>query len=121
MKKILVIEDNQDNADLIEAFLEDNYELSFAMDGKNGLKSAIENTPDLILLDISLPEMDGLEVVKEIRKNSKISKTLVVALTAHAMLGDRNMFLKEGFDAYLSKPIYDEDDLIQLIESLLKR
>ncbi len=121
MKRVLVIEDNQDNLDLIEAFLEDNYKLSFAMNGKLGLQKAISDKPDLILLDISLPEMDGVEVIKKIRKNNDICTTPVIALTAHAMLGDKDVFIKQGFDDYLSKPIQDEDDLISMMESLLKR
>ena len=120
-KHILVIEDNPDNMDLIEAFLEDDYRLSFASDGQEGLNKTIEEKPDLVLLDISLPKMDGTQVIQEIRKLSDISSTPVIALTAHAMLGDREMFLKQGFDEYLSKPIEDEDILIELIESLLKK
>ena len=120
-KNILVVEDNPDNMDLIEAFLEDDYRLSFAVDGQEGLNKAIEEKPDLVLLDISLPKMDGTQVIQEIRKQSDISATPVIALTAHAMLGDREMFLKQGFDEYLSKPIEDDDILIELIESLFKR
>ncbi len=119
MKRILVVEDNSDNMDLIEAFLEDEYELLFATDGKMGLKKAIEEKPDLILLDISLPEMDGTEVIKEIRVHQDILNTPVIALTAHAMMGDRENFLKQGFNDYMSKPIQDEDILIELMESYL--
>jgi CheY-like chemotaxis protein len=119
MKRILVVEDNPDNMDLIEAFLEDAYELSFATDGKMGLEKAIQEKPDLILLDISLPQMDGTEVIKYIREDTQICNTPVVALTAHAMLGDKEGFLKQGFSDYMSKPIQDEDDLIDLMESLL--
>jgi len=121
MKRILVIEDNQDNLDLVEAFLEDDYTLSFAMDGKTGLDKAIETKPDLILLDISLPEMDGMEVIKEIRKDKSMDNIPVIALTAHAMLGDKESFLKHGFDEYVSKPIQDEDELIKLMEELLQK
>ena len=120
-KHILVIEDNPDNMDLIEAFLEDDYILSFACDGQEGLNKTIEEKPDLVLLDISLPKMDGTQVIQEIRKLSDISATPVIALTAHAMLGDREMFLKQGFDEYLSKPIEDDDILIELIESLFNK
>ena len=120
MKKIVVVEDNHDNADLIEAFLEDLYELVFAYDGKVGLEKILLEKPDLVLLDISLPEMDGNEVVKAIRANSTISTIPVIALTAHAMLGDKDDFLKKGFTDYMSKPIQDEDILIELIEKLTK-
>ena len=120
MRNILIVEDNPDNLALLEAFLEDSYNLSSAMDGKTGLDMAINEKPDLILLDISLPEMDGTEVIKEIKGHQIIHNIPVVALTAHAMLGDKEEFLKQGFDAYMSKPIQDEDELIELIESLLK-
>lgn len=119
MKRILVVEDNQDNLDLIEAFLEDVYSLSYATDGKMGLDKVIEEKPDLVLLDISLPKMDGTEVIKAIRENDKICNIPVIALTAHAMLGDREAFIKQGFTDYMSKPIEDEDVLIELMESFL--
>jgi two-component system cell cycle response regulator DivK len=121
VKKILVIEDNQDNMDLIEAFLEDEYELIKAYDGESGFATACENDMDLILLDISLPNMDGTEVIQKIRDTENIKNTPVIALTAHAMLGDREKFLKYGFDEYMSKPIVDEDELIDLIEELLNK
>jgi len=120
MKKVLIVEDNQDNMDVLEAFLEDDYELIEATDGKMGLEMAIEKKPDLILLDISLPEMDGTQVVTEIRKNQEIKNTPVIALTAHAMLGDREKFLAFGFDEYMSKPIVDEDILIEMMNDLME-
>jgi CheY-like chemotaxis protein len=120
-KRVLVVEDNIDNMDLIEVFLEDVYSLIFANDGKIGLEKTIEEKPDLVLLDISLPIMDGTEVIKKIREDETISNIPVIALTAHAMMGDRESFLKQGFTDYLSKPIEDEDILIDLIESHLNK
>jgi CheY-like chemotaxis protein len=121
MKKILVVEDNPDNMDLIEAFLEDDYELIKAFDGESGFELACTCGMDLVLLDISLPNMDGTEVIQKIRQTESIKNIPVIALTAHAMLGDKEKFLKYGFDEYMSKPIVDEDDLIDLIEELLSR
>ena len=121
MKKVLIVEDNQDNMDVLEAFLEDDYKLIEATDGKMGLGMAIEEKPDLILLDISLPEMDGTQVITEIRKNQEINNTPVIALTAHAMLGDREKFLASGFNEYMSKPIVDEDILIEMMNSLMEK
>jgi CheY-like chemotaxis protein len=121
VKRVLVVEDNHDNMDLVEAFLEDDYELIKAFDGKEGLESAIANKPDMILLDISLPEMDGTEVIQKIRADDSIKDTPVIALTAHAMLGDKEKFLEYGFDDYMSKPIVDDEELIDLIEELLNR
>ncbi len=119
MKRVLIVEDNQDNMDVLEAFLEDDYELLKATDGKMGLEMAIDEKPDLILLDISLPAMDGAQVIAEIRKDREIRNTPVIALTAHAMLGDKEKFLKSGFDGYMSKPIVDEDELIEMIDRLM--
>ncbi len=121
MKRVLIVEDNSDNMDVLEAFLEDDYELLEATDGKMGLGMAIEEKPDLILLDISLPEMDGTQVITEIRKNQEINNTPVIALTAHAMLGDKERFLASGFNEYMSKPIVDEDILIEMMNSLMEK
>jgi len=121
MYKILIVEDNADNLAVLEAFLEDEYELVNAEDGKKGLDLALSQKPDLILLDISLPEMDGTEVLAQIRKIDEIKETPVIALTAHAMLGDKEKFLELGFNAYVSKPIVDDETLLELIETLIKK
>ncbi|MEA2099425.1 MAG: response regulator, partial [Campylobacterota bacterium] len=120
MYKILVVEDNADNLAVLEAFLEDDYTLVNAEDGKVGLEMAILERPDLILMDISLPEMDGTEVLAEIRRIEGIKNTPTIALTAHAMVGDKEKYLALGFEAYVSKPILDDEELIELIESLIK-
>jgi len=120
MYKILIVEDNSDNLAVLEAFLEDDYKLINAADGKKGLEMAISEKPDLILLDISLPEMDGTEVLRQIRKSEAIKNTSTIALTAHAMVGDREKYLSLGFDAYISKPIIDDEELIDLIDTLIK-
>ena len=121
MKKILIVEDNEDNMYVLEAFLEDDFELVEATDGKMGLEMAITEKPDLILLDISLPEMDGTEVIVKIRKHQEIKDTPVIALTAHAMLGDKERFMEFGFDEYMSKPIVDEDILIEMMNNLMEK
>jgi len=120
MKKILMVEDNSDNMDVLEAYLEDEFELIEATDGKMGLDMAIKEKPDLILLDISLPEMDGTEVIVKIRQNQEIMNTPVIALTAYAMLGDREKFLEFGFNEYMSKPIVNEDLLTKMINNLME-
>jgi len=119
MKDILIIEDNADNMDVIKAFLEDDFELLEATDGRAGLEMVKNIKPDLVLLDISLPEMDGLEVIKKIREDINIKDIPVIALTAHAMLGDKERFMKSGFDNYMSKPIVDIELLIKMINKLL--
>ena len=110
MKKILIVEDVEMNRDLLIQLLEDDYELVEATDGKQGLEVAQRERPDLILLDISLPEMDGWEVTRRVRADDQIKDTPIIAVTAHAMAGDEEKAYEQGCNAYLSKPI-DEDEL----------
>lgn len=102
---ILLIEDNLDNVTTVQALLGDNYELLNAMDGLSGLEMAKTQDPNLILLDISLPEMDGFTVFNEIRKQNHLDHIPIIALTARAMKGDREDLLDYGFNDYISKPI----------------
>ena len=119
MKSIAVVEDNADNRFLVQALLEELYELREYEDGRSALAGLRENRPDLVLLDISLPGMDGLEVLREIRADENLRELPVIALTAHAMSGDRERFLQAGFDDYLTKPILDEDLLHRIIADRL--
>jgi two-component system cell cycle response regulator DivK len=106
MKSILVVEDNPVIMKLIRFLLiTSGYESKEARDGFEALKIIKENRFDLILLDIQLPGFDGLEVLKEIEKIPDFRKTPVIALTAHAMQGDEDRFLKAGCSGYISKPI----------------
>ena len=90
MKKILIVEDVEMNRDLLVQLLEDDYELIEAIDGKKGLEAAVREHPDLILLDISLPEMDGWEVTRAIRSDEALKHIPIIAVTAHAMAGDED-------------------------------
>jgi len=119
MAKIAVVEDNPDNRLLVQALLEDRYELTEYETGLEAVNGLIDDDPDLVLLDISLPEMDGTQVLQWIRKQPELDGLPVIALTAHAMAGDREKYLKQGFDDYLTKPIVDEDVLIEAIERWL--
>ena len=121
MKRIAVVEDNADNRLLVRAILEDSYVIIEYDSGSAALAGLKDGRPDLILLDISLPEMDGTEVLRAIRADAALRLLPVIALTAHAMAGDRERFLAEGFDDYLTKPIMDENVLIGSIERLLGR
>jgi two-component system cell cycle response regulator DivK len=118
--RIAVVEDNPDNRLLVEALLEDLYDLTEYETGASVLEGLIEDSPDLVLLDISLPEMDGTEVLAWIRQQEEIKDLPVVALTAHAMAGDREKFLAEGFNDYVTKPIVDETILLETIARWLK-
>lgn len=117
--KIAVVEDNPDNRLLVSAILEDRYELSEYETGREAIAGLPGEPPDLVLLDISLPEMDGTEVLAWIRKHPDLSGLPVIALTAHAMSGDREKYLAAGFNEYVTKPILDEDILLEAIERCL--
>ena len=121
MKKIALVEDNPDNRLLVQAILEDQYEIAEYETGVEALEGMAEEIPDLVLLDISLPEMDGTEVLARMRTDDSLQAAPVIALTAHAMAGDREKYLDAGFDAYITKPIIDETVLIETIESLLEK
>lgn len=118
-RKVAVIEDNPDNRVLVQALLEDRYEISEYESGVEAVEGLPGNVPDLILLDISLPEMDGTEVLAWIRGQAALRDVPVIALTAHAMAGDREKFLAAGFNDYVTKPIVDEAILIEAIERWL--
>jgi CheY-like chemotaxis protein len=121
MKKIAVIEDNPDNRLLLRAILEEHYEITDYESGFEALTAMPAQRPDLVLLDISLPKMDGTEVLKKIRAEPALSKLPVIALTAHAMSGDREKYLSLGFDEYVAKPIVDETILLNAIASGLEK
>jgi CheY-like chemotaxis protein len=120
MSVIAIVEDNVDNQILTRAILEDHYDVIIYASGSAALQGLQKTSPDLILLDISLPEMDGTEVLKQIRSHSSWRSIPVLALTAYAMDGDREKFLKLGFDGYVAKPIADEMQLLEPIRHLLR-
>jgi CheY-like chemotaxis protein len=114
-KRILVVEDNPDNRTLITDVLASmNYEVIDAEDGEQGIAQAEKEVPDLILMDLSLPKMDGWEAAKIIKQNATLAHIPIIALTAHAMVGDREKALEAGCDDYVSKPI----DLRELASKL---
>ncbi|MFO7737876.1 MAG: response regulator [Desulfatiglandaceae bacterium] len=118
MKKILVVEDVDFNRDLLVQLLEDDYEVIEAANGQEGVKLAERERPDLILMDLSLPVMDGWEATRQLKANDNLRSTPVIALTAHAMKGDEEKALAAGCDDYLVKPL-DEDELIAKIQKYL--
>ena len=119
--KIALVEDNIDNRLLVQAILEDQYEISEYENGTEVMDGLADDIPDLVLLDISLPGMDGTEVLQWVRSQERLSSLPVIALTAHAMSGDRERYLEMGFDEYVTKPIIDEEILMGAIERLLAR
>jgi len=119
MKKIAVVEDNPDNRLLVQVILDPFYEVVEYETGFAALEGLAKAKPDLVLLDVSLPEMDGTEVLRRIRADEKLRDLPVIALTAHAMAGDREKFLSAGFDDYVTKPIVDETLLLDAIQRKL--
>jgi len=118
-KTILYIEDNPDNRLLIRRILEaDGYRMLEAINGEQGVALANENLPDLILLDINLPDIDGYEVTHRLRGNTKLADIPILAITANVMKGDRERTLQAGCNGYVSKPI-DVDALPRQIASYL--
>lgn len=119
-KKILVIEDNEQNMYLVTFILEKHDYIVFqARNGIDGVKKAMHEEPDMILLDIQLPGMDGYAVARELRKNRRLKETPIVAVTSYAMPGDREQALQAGCSGYIEKPI-NPDTIIVQIEDFLK-
>ena len=116
MNKIAVVEDNPDNRLLVRVILKDCYEVAEYESGAEALAALPEEKPDLVLLDISLPGMDGVEVLRKIRAEPNLASLHVIALTAHAMAGDREKYLGLGFNDYVTKPIVDETLRLDAIE-----
>ena len=121
MHRLAIVEDNADNRLLLQAILGDAFELTQYENGEDALEAFASTPPDLVLLDISLPGMDGRQILERIRREAGMRAVPVIALTAHAMSGDRERFLAAGFDDYITKPIVDESILFASIERLLKK
>lgn len=118
MKTILIVEDTELNIDLLTQILEDDYSLLVARDGVEGVKMARENNPDLILMDISLPIMDGYEATRQIRTTQDADAIPIIGLSAHAMQGDEIRAKDAGCNDYLTKPV-DEDLLLTKLKQYL--
>jgi CheY-like chemotaxis protein len=119
MHKILLIEDNEMNRDMLSRRLtRKGFEIAIAEDGEHGVEMAQTESPSLILMDISLPVMDGYEATRQIKANPTTRSIPIVALTAHAMSGDREKCLEAGCDEYETKPV-DLPRLLDKIEKLL--
>lgn len=105
-ERILVVEDNRQNLELVEFLLEEaGFVVISAADGRQAKARLEDEIPDLVLMDMQLPGTDGLELVGELREREDLARVPIVALTAHALRGDRERFLQGGCDGYISKPI----------------
>jgi two-component system cell cycle response regulator DivK len=120
MKRVLIIDDTEANIQLCTFILKKKgHEAIEARNGLEGVDSAIKEKPDLILLDIQLPDIDGLEVAKRIRSSEKETKTPIIAVTSYAMPGDREMIMKAGCDGYIAKPINVNDFITEIDHYLM--
>lgn len=121
MARILLVEDNEDNRDMLGRRLQRRgYEILIAVDGEEGIEKTRSESPDLVLLDMSLPRMDGWTVARTIRAQPDGLPVPIIALTAHAMQGDREKAIAAGCDDYDTKPV-EFTRLLEKIEALLNR
>jgi len=119
-KKILIVDDNQDSRELVVKILKARgYQTIEAVDGEEALEKAVAERPDLILMDRSLPKIDGYEVTRRLKSRQDFKDIPIVALTAHAMRGDREKALEAGCEGYISKPI-NVHELPELVTSYLR-
>jgi CheY-like chemotaxis protein len=119
MYKVAIIEDAEDNRELLYYLLRDEFNVARFSSGEEALRSFVTDGPDLIILDIWLPGMDGIEVLTQIRKHEHMQNVPVLALTANAMSGDREKYLSAGFNEYASKPIIDVVEFVGMVRHLL--
>jgi CheY-like chemotaxis protein len=115
---VLVVEDNLDNLTTVKAILADGFYVLEATDGNTGVEMAKKHRPDLILMDIQLPGLDGIGAFKLIRSEARLQHIPIIALTASAMTTERETILAHGFDAYIAKPI-DETNFFRTIKEIL--
>jgi CheY-like chemotaxis protein len=117
--RVLIAEDNLDNLDMLTRRLERRgFQIVSAGDGQQAVEAALRERPDLILMDVSMPVMSGIEATKAIRANPAVADLPIIALTAHAMDGDRTRCLEAGCDAYATKPV-DLPALLAAIEHVM--
>ena len=119
--RILIVEDNMDTYELVRFILEKNgYETLLAMNGRDGVNAATKQLPDLIIMDLSMPEMDGWTAMRMIKGNASTSSIPMIALTAHALPSDRKRAFDAGCDEYITKPM-DLLDLLDTVRSWIKQ
>ncbi len=119
-EKILIVEDNQVNLDIFTEILEDDFDLKIALDGQQALDVIEDYMPDIVLLDVMMPIMNGYEVCEKIRSNNKLKDIAVIMVSARAMESERKKGIEAGADEYITKP-FDEEVLMTMVKSYLKR
>lgn len=120
-KRVLVVEDNMDTYELVRFILEKRgYETFLAMNGRDGVNAAIKQKPDLIIMDLSMPQMDGWTATKIIKEDPSTLSIPLIALTAHALPSDRKRAMDAGCNEYITKPM-DIDELVEAVEEWINR
>ena len=120
-KKILIVEDNEQNMELFcDILTAKGYQVIQARDGETGIELAKKERPDLIIMDVQLPGMDGLTATKIIRDDHSIKDVCIIAVTAHAMKGDEENFIRAGCNSYIQKPIVIKDFLTKIASCMGK-
>jgi two-component system cell cycle response regulator DivK len=120
-KRILIVEDSEETVAVLTNILElmlDQHDVIVAGDGHEGIRMAHEYGPDLILMDLSLPKLDGWEVTRSLKRDARFARVPILALTAHAMIGDRESALEAGCDDYFAKPV-EVDEFVQFMRPYL--
>jgi two-component system, cell cycle response regulator DivK len=121
MFKIAIIDDAADNREFLYYLLRDDYSVSVYESGEEALTKIGQDPPDLIIMDIWMRGMDGIEALTRIRRDKSLRNVRVITLTANAMVGDREKYLEAGFDAYIAKPILEVGDFLTTLRRLLAR
>ncbi|MEA4909354.1 MAG: response regulator [Chloroflexi bacterium] len=120
-RTVLVVEDNPDNLDLIRYLMETaGYQVYTAEDGRQALEQAQQRRPDFMLLDLTIPEIDGWDLARQLKAGADTAHIFIIALTGHAMPGDRKRALESGCDAYVTKPL-DTPNFVHQVETLLSK
>ena len=118
--RILIVEDNMDTYELVHFILEKNgFETFLAVNGRDGVTAAQKQKPDLIIMDMAMPEMDGWTATAQIKRDKNLSSIPLLALTAHALPADRQRAMDAGCDEYITKPM-DLDDLVETVQYWVK-
>lgn len=117
---VLLVEDNPDNRELVRTILAEDYEVIECGSGEEALQTLSGRKPDLVLMDIAMPGLDGIETLARWRSDPTLPRVPVIAVTAHAMAGDRERLLSRGFDAYISKPIVADGELLEIAAGLIR-
>lgn len=118
-ERILIVEDNPVNIDIFEEIFEDNYEIRVATDGQHALEVLEDFIPEIVLLDVMMPNLDGYAVCRSIRANPVLSGVKVIMVSARAMDSEQKKGMDSGADLYITKP-FDEDDLLDKVKSFIQ-